>query len=62
MAKLTFSEAHRRALQYQQTGDVAGVTALIQEAYRAGFSRTQLQILSSLAEGALQFPNFRGPS
>ena len=60
MPKLTFQEAEKRALQYQKTGDVQGITALIKEAHKAGFSTRELKILSSLAEGALQFPRFRG--
>lgn len=60
MAKPDFADLYEKALGFQAKGDFAGMTSLIEEAYKLGVPEDELRILGALAEGAFQFSQTSG--
>lgn len=56
MPESVFSSLYKRAIECSKNGDGAGLVAVIQEARRKGLNPADISILSTLGEGALQFP------
>lgn len=56
MPETTFASLYKRVVECSQTGDGAGLVAVIQEARRAGLKPSEISMLATLGEGALQFP------